>query len=256
MKELNLFWTALMFYSRLPAPSNLPFSNAMLNRSRKYFPLIGLIVASIGVIVLALSAYLLPIEVAVLLSMVATILVTGAFHEDGFCDSCDGLGGGQNVEQILHIMKDSRIGTYGCVGIILLLAAKFLALLSIAQVNIATCCLAMLTAHTLSRVFASLVIDYFDYVQDTNASKVKPITDRSMGGSDWGQSILMILPPLAILIYTLPWAILTVPVAIITSYSFAIFCRNKIGGYTGDTLGATQQLSEVSIYLVLTSILS
>jgi len=148
-EQINLFLTAVMFYSRIPVPRSLGFSNERLNRATRYFPLIGWIVGGIGALVFYGLNWILPVEVAVFLSMMATIFATGAFHEDGFADFCDGFGGGYTREKIFTIMKDSRIGTYGTVGLIGMLGTKFLALQSLPPLIIP---LVLVAGHALSLI--------------------------------------------------------------------------------------------------------
>jgi len=128
MQHIRIFFTALMFFTRIPCPSWVDHSEEYLNKSSQYFPLVGGIVGAIGLAVLLGALWVLPVPLAVLLSMVATVLATGAFHEDGFADMCDGFGGGWTKEKILDIMQDSRLGTFGAVGLGLLMAVKFLCL--------------------------------------------------------------------------------------------------------------------------------
>ena len=104
---------------------------AQLDRASRYFPLVGVIVGAIGAGVTEAAALVLPVSLAILLGMVATVLATGAFHEDGLADTCDGMGGGWDTLQVLSIMKDSRIGSYGAVGVVLVLLFKFTALVEI-----------------------------------------------------------------------------------------------------------------------------
>lgn len=125
MKEFKIFLTAIMFYTRIPVGNIKGWSNDMLNKSTRYFPLIGYIVGGIGALVFWGASQLFPIHIAVILSIVGTIFLTGAFHEDGFADFCDGFGGGIGTEKILDIMKDSRLGTYGSIGLLSMLALKF-----------------------------------------------------------------------------------------------------------------------------------
>ena len=120
--EIRLFFTALMFFTRLPCPAWVGYSESYLNHSARYFPLVGVIVGGIGGLTFWLAQLIWPPSIAVLLSMLATIAVTGAFHEDGLADSCDGFGGGWGKEQVLAIMKDSRLGTFGAIGLGLILA--------------------------------------------------------------------------------------------------------------------------------------
>jgi len=116
-RELNYFFAGLMFYTRIPCPRWFRHQDDYLQKSRKYLPLIGWVVAGIAVLSFWCFQFILPTSVALLISMAATIYATGAFHEDGFADVCDAFGGGWDREQVLSIMKDSRIGTYGTVGI-------------------------------------------------------------------------------------------------------------------------------------------
>jgi adenosylcobinamide-GDP ribazoletransferase len=131
-RELKLFFTALSFYTRLPAPAFIHGNNAgLLPDSIRYLPLIGWMAGIVAAIVYLLANYLFGDTLAVLFSMVATVLLTGAFHEDGFADVCDGFGGGWTKDRILDIMKDSRLGTYGVLGLILLLGIKFFATIQV-----------------------------------------------------------------------------------------------------------------------------
>ena len=126
--QLELFFIAVGFFSRLPVPGWVEFSPDKLGRAARFLPLVGWLIAVIGAAVFWLAVQVLPVELAVVLSMAATIRATGAFHEDGWADTCDGLGGGWTREQVLQIMKDSRIGSYGAIGLVLLLLAKYLVL--------------------------------------------------------------------------------------------------------------------------------
>ena len=120
-----------MFFTRIPVPASLPYSSQLLNQALRFFPLVGMLVGILGAGVLWLALLVFPPPLALLVSMGATILITGAFHEDGFADFCDGYGGGMSAERILEIMKDSRLGTYGTIGLLAMLAAKYTALVSL-----------------------------------------------------------------------------------------------------------------------------
>ncbi len=126
--EIRIFFTALMFYTRIPCPASTDHSPEYINKATRYFPFIGWIVGAISFLVFALFSLLFEIEIAVVFSLVAGILTTGAFHEDGFADVFDGFGGGYTKTKILEIMKDSRIGAYGGIAISLLLVLKILVL--------------------------------------------------------------------------------------------------------------------------------
>jgi len=254
--EWDYFFAALMFYTRLPAPANTRHSPEILNGSRKYFPLIGIIIASIGAIVFLVSQSFLSIGISVALSMVATILATGAFHEDGFADSCDGLGGGWKKEQVLTIMKDSRVGTYATVGLVSILAVKFLSLNELATLSVTAFVFCLIAAHTFSRLCASFVIESYEYVQDIDASKAKPMTQASLSSQDKHATfIIAALPILILAFFALIPTLVALLVSTITATLFANYSEKRIGGYTGDILGAIQQLSEVAFYLTFLAML-
>src|ERR1035437_10346276 len=130
-KERQIFKTALLIFTRIPVGGHGEWKQEYVDKATSYLPIIGLIVGGFGGLVFFGSSYIFPQTVAIVLSMVATVLLTGAFHEDGFCDVCDGFGGGYTKEQRLMIMKDSRSGAYAVVGAALLLLLKFSALVSL-----------------------------------------------------------------------------------------------------------------------------
>lgn len=249
--ELDYFWAALMFYTRIPVPNNALHSQAILDKSRKYFPLIGLIIGAIAAATFLLANLVFEAGLSIALSMAASILATGAFHEDGFADSCDGFGGGWTHEQVLTIMKDSRVGTYATVGLILLLGVKFLALLEIANTaELSVFFMSCVAAHTLSRTLSSTMIDHFDYVQDIDKSKIKPITEQSLTPNDRFISTFITIVPIVLLALFAPAiTLLACLTSGVTALSFMAYSRHRIGGYTGDALGASQQLSELAFYL-------
>ena len=215
----------------------------MLNKSTRYFTFIGVLVGGVGALIFWGAVQVFPVSVAVILSIVATVFFTGAFHEDGFADFCDGFGGGSSPSKILEIMKDSRIGTYGSVGLILILGVKFL---TISNFNTSQIPLILIAGHAASRIFPVLLIYSSNYVRIDLKSKIKPI-----GHADSIFSLLF-----AILVGMVPVLFISWKVAllifVILSVLFLIFQKyieKKLGGYTGDVLGALQQLSEVLFYL-------
>ena len=242
-RELEYFFGAVRFFTRLPAPAWVGHSAEMLNHSARYFTLVGLIVGLIGALVFALTSFFFPKTLAVLLAMAATILVTGAFHEDGWADMVDGFGGGWTRERTLEIMKDSRIGSYGAIALVLLLLAKFMALVELDMLLVAP---ALIAGHALSRLCATSVMHFLDYARDEG--KAKPLATRiSLGelavAGFFGLIALVLLPPLSVITGVLL-------AAAATAWLTRKF-KHRLGGYTGDCLGATQQLAEVAFYLGL-----
>lgn len=245
-RERDLFFLALAFLTRIPIPAGTPYSSANFNASARYFPLVGAIVGGIGALVFWLSHWLWPTTIAIALSMAATILLTGAFHEDGFADSCDGFGGGGQREQVLAIMKDSRIGTYAAIGLIIILALKFFCLFSLATP--ATIVSALIFAHAFSRLLSVSYLFDFDYARDDDTSKFKPMPIR-MSRDELFIACLSIMPLLFLV--ELKRICFIFAVLALGRWAFAKYMRRRLGGYTGDCLGCAQQIAEVSIYLAL-----
>jgi adenosylcobinamide-GDP ribazoletransferase len=250
-RELEYFFAALRFFTRLPVPAWVGHSAEQLNHAARYFPAVGLIVGAIGAAVTLAAALVWPPTIAVLLGMVATLLATGAFHEDGLADTIDGMGGGWTREQVLTIMKDSRIGSYGAIGIGLALLTKYTALTELVQrtVSPAPSFLALLIAgHAVSRFASTTLIYFLDYARDDDSSKSKPLATR-MGKGELALAALCGLAPCALL--PLPQVAIALGLVALVSWLAARRFVRRIGGYTGDCLGATQQLTEIAFYLGL-----
>ena len=258
IKEQDLFWSAIMFYTRIPAPKGIPYSQPHLNRSRKYFPLIGIIIGLIFSGIYAISSVCFSPTLSTLLAMCATILATGAFHEDGFADSCDGFGGGWSKEQVLTIMKDSRVGTYATVGLFFMFSIKIFTLVEIAQsLSFSLFSVCVICANTISRQLSSSAIDHFEYVQDIDASKVKPMTESLMTNNDKLTSYSISLTSLIAMMFVSFWgSIISILIASAGAYTFLNYSKKRIGGYTGDVLGASQQISEVLFLLSIAAYLT
>ncbi|HHP7241735.1 MAG TPA: adenosylcobinamide-GDP ribazoletransferase [Cyclobacteriaceae bacterium] len=241
-KELQLFFTALMFYTRIPCPQWVDHASNKLNDATKYFCIIGIIVGSLAALVFIISDSIFPKSVAILFSMVSSLLITGAFHEDGLADSFDGFGGGWTRDQILSIMKDSRVGTFGAIGLIMILLLKFQALLDLNSTLIP---ITMITGHTLSRFFSASVIYSSNYVTE-KGSKVKPVAQ----GFSLVSLLVLFFTSWPLLILFKSWFIILATIPLILARSIFInYFQKKIGGYTGDCLGAVQQITEVLFYL-------
>ena len=252
--QLRLFFTALQFFTRLPAPRWVGFDAAWLQHATRYFPAVGILVGLACAAVYWLTSLVLPQVVAVLLSTAAGIYLTGAFHEDGFADVCDGFGGGMQASRILDIMRDSRVGAYGVIGVVMLLSLKIAALASLPARQVMP---ALLLAHPLSRCLATGLIWRMAYVREEG--KAKPLAQQ-MSTSEFAVAVLTALLPV-VLCAALGWlAWQALLPALLLGLAATVFLarkfRRRIGGYTGDCLGAVQQLSEIAIYLGLLAAVS
>ncbi|WP_323802059.1 adenosylcobinamide-GDP ribazoletransferase [Nitrosomonas sp.] len=239
-QEWRSLLLAIGFFTRIPVPALPDFQEQELNLAAKYFPLVGIIVGAFAAIVYMLAGKVLPQDIAVLLSMVATLWLTGAFHEDGLTDAIDGLGGGWEKEHVLQIMQDSRIGSYGAVSIVMALLLKFTALTHFTPALIPVL---LIAGHSLSRFCAVMVMATQCYVK--YSGKSKPIATR-ISPVHLGVAALFGLLPLLWLPSSWYWGM--VPVMIVWVW-FSLILNKRIGGYTGDCLGAMQQLTEIAFYL-------
>ncbi|PQA97246.1 adenosylcobinamide-GDP ribazoletransferase [Chryseobacterium shigense] len=245
--EINYFATALMFFTRIPVPFKVPYSSEMMNKSQKYFAWVGLLVGLINALILYLSVHLFNLETGIILMMIGSVLLTGAFHEDGFTDMCDSFGGGYGKEKILTIMKDSRVGAYGTIGIILLFALKFYSIQALGTIDLLKTLGLIVLAHTVSRFISGTMIYTHDYVTDIDTSKSKPLANKPLNGTALVTGFISVLVAFALIP---DWRLIF---AFILAYLGKIYMgwyfKKHIGGYTGDCLGSVQQVCEVLFYL-------
>jgi adenosylcobinamide-GDP ribazoletransferase len=250
MHELRLALLALQFLTRVPVPAWVGYRDEWLHQCARHFPLVGLFVGAVAALVLHAASSLWPPAMAVLLSMVATLVLTGAFHEDGLADTFDALGGAVSREKALAIMKDSRLGTYGTVALIMVLALKAASLIALG----AQAAGALLLAHSASRALPVALIRWLAYAGDADAAKAKPLSTRvSLGGV--GVAVLWAMAVAGGLIGARWLDVAAVLASLVAAALVALlmvrWLRLRLGGFTGDTLGATQQLGELAIYLAL-----
>lgn len=252
---------ALQFFTRVPVTGRLAgwvgYSPAMLRASAAHYPGVGWLVGGVSAGVFALVMMALPPVaalpwVAAVTSTVASVLLTGAFHEDGLADTADGLGGGLTRERALEIMKDSRIGTYGAIALVLALLSKISLLAMLAQVSPWMAVLGLFGAHVVSRLMPMFLIRFLSHVGDTAKSKSKPLADAIedgalLAGVVWAALALWLLLWVSPGLYWL-WALAGAAAGM--GWMWRLLWR-RLQGFTGDGLGATQQLSEVGFYLGL-----
>ncbi|MDR0308499.1 MAG: adenosylcobinamide-GDP ribazoletransferase [Coriobacteriales bacterium] len=255
-RELRLFFTALMFYTRIPCPKWTGYSEYLMAHSIRYFPVVGWVVGVIVAAVIGLAAFILPISVAVILGLAAGVLATGAFHEDGFGDICDGLGSGAASTRALEIMKDSRVGAFAVIGLVLLFAVKIAALAALIVAEPWFGLVAVVFANVLSRFSVVTIMFTDEYARPSSdqTSKVKSATQKVLA-SDLLVSFIWLLPFVGLLWFR-PWWFLAVPVALLIRWLLGAWFNKRLGGYTGDCLGATQQIIEVFTYIAILATIS
>ena len=249
--EVNLFLIALGFLSRIPVPKNLDFSQQNMNRASRYFSLVGWGIGFICALSFYLASQFLPVSIAIVVSMIVGFFLTGGFHEDGLADTCDGLGGGWEVEDKLKIMKDSRIGSYGSLALWSMLSLKFFLLFEIANthsyfgsINVFV---AILLAHPLSRSLSTALIFVLPYVSDDETAKSKPLAES---GDVSDLMINLFIGCSALLIFSKAAALIVLSQIVLFVFLKWLYSR-QVKGFTGDMLGAAQQVSEVLLYTAI-----
>ena len=246
-EERAIFLLTVQFLTRLPVRDPALWSAARMAAIPRYFPAVGALVGALMAAVWALAALLLPPVPAALVTVAFGLLLTGAFHEDGFADACDGLGGGTTRDRALEIMRDSRLGTYGAAGLGLMLASRVAVL---AALPVALVPAALVAGQALSRASAVAAIATGSYARDHGTAK--PVQE----GVDRASTAVAALSALAVALGAalwLPWGALAGGLAgLVLGYlAMRRAYQRKLGGYTGDCLGAVQQCAEIGFLLGL-----
>ena len=261
-EQVHIFFNAVVFFTRIPCPKWVIHSPEYQRQAVIYAPLIGWIVGAIAALTLITVALILPLAIAIILSMAVSVWITGAFHEDGLGDVCDGFGGAWSADKTHTIMKDSRIGTFGAVGLILVLLLKFVVLSEIGHIftktteSLIVLSAALVSGHAVSRLAAISLILTHRYIGDDKASK-SVLMATSPGQGRFVFAVFCGLVPLLVfsgLGLSPVWFALA-PVFFIRWYLARLFVR-RLAGYTGDCLGAAQQLTEVAFYLGVCAMLA
>lgn len=251
--EYRLLLVAIQFLTRIPVPEFTNYQPQWLHQSSRHFPAVGLLVGLLCALVFWLTCMIFTPLVAAVLSTVFSIKLTGAFHEDGLADSCDGLGGGLTRARTLTIMKDSRLGTYGTLGLVSALLIKITLL---ASMPMTTALVALIIGHSASRLLSISLIAMLPYGGEIEHAKAKPMAQQltrlqALIASGWlvlgGVLVLIMFPETMRQLGIWHWLLALMLALIATDYMRRLL-RRRLDGYTGDGLGATQQLSEVAIY--------
>ena len=234
------FIGAIRFFTRLRIPGTLGQDSLALERAIGFFPATGLIVGAVAATVFAASILILPKTLAVVLAIGVAITLTGAIHEDGWNDTVDGFGSSLYKQEILSIMRDSQVRAVGAVALITLLVSRLLALVELDQALIPA---ALVAGHAVSRFCATVVFAKLDYVRAEG--KAKPFNQRVRDH----ELALAALPALIPLFFLPFWPVaFALLFAAGATYWLARLFEKRIGGYTGDCLGATQQFAELAFY--------
>jgi adenosylcobinamide-GDP ribazoletransferase len=253
-REWRAFWLAVQFFTRLPTPHFEGFHPEWLNDAAKWFPAVGLIVGGLSAATLWGAAQVLPMPIAAGLALAVGAVVTGAFHEDGLADTFDALGGHVDRAKALVIMKDSRLGSYGALALLLVTGLRWAAL---AALPLVVAVPALLAAHVVARGGATALMARLDYVRDDDG-KSKPL---AVALGPLGLVVALGLSVLPLLAFTASqpaawplWGAGAAAVAAVHAWC-ARWYRRRLGGFTGDTLGCAEQLGETAFLLACVAML-
>jgi adenosylcobinamide-GDP ribazoletransferase len=240
--ELVLLISAAGFLTRLPMPLWVGWEEGRMLRASRYFAAIGALVGLAGGLVWFLAGQLLPTGVAAGMALAAMIGLTGALHEDGLADCADGLGGGKTEAQTLEIMRDSRVGTYGALALILSVGLRWAALAALAPV---WGVLALAIAAGIGRALMVPATALAGYARTEGLG-------RSVAGGAGAVEVLAAIGTALVLALVGGWAgLIALVLAMAVAAAFLFLLVRRIGGYTGDGLGAIAQLGEIAAMVVL-----
>jgi adenosylcobinamide-GDP ribazoletransferase len=244
----------LRFCTRVPIPRldfEPPPKDASIAASAPMLPVAGALIGAAAALVLCFFAKLgLPTSLAVLLAVATLILLTGGLHEDGLADCADGLGGA-TFEQRLSIMKDSRVGTFGSLALIIAVIARIMSVAILADHSLGLASAVLISAAASSRSFALLPL----YL-------LAPARGEGLGAATHPQQRDLVIVGIATLLISLvplfagarlPLILAALIISAGAAYGVTVLARNLIGGQTGDVAGATQQIAELTTYLVFTA---
>jgi adenosylcobinamide-GDP ribazoletransferase len=244
------FLSAVQFLTRIRVPAQ-PYDADALSRAVKFFPAVGLLIGSSGALVYFLFVPHLPVTIVALFVVIYFVAITGCFHEDGLADVADGFGGGWEREQVLAIMRDSRIGSYGAVALALSLLARVLLIASLPVVRAE---LYLIAAPILSR-WTTLPLSFYlsparrrgeDRIDGQSGGQGARIARLTTRGSLIFGSLFTVVVVLALLrLRGIAPILVSLGVTLLTG----LYYNHRIGGITGDCFGATNQLAEIAVYL-------
>ena len=240
-------WVALIFFTRLPFWRIHQPPQASYKTVVEFWPLTGWLTCGAMAATLYFGSMILPHAVAVIVAIAVRLLITGALHEDGLADFLDGFGGGGDRERILAIMKDSHIGTYGVLGLIIYMLLLGTALYSM-PVTVAA--LTILAADPFSKMVTSQLVNMLPYARREEEAKNKTIYRKPTMAAGLSLTVQGLLP-MALMIWltgTSWYTVIFIP-ALVMYFLYLLILR-KINGYTGDCCGAVCLLVELAVYLV------
>jgi len=239
-KEWQILKHTIQYFTRIPLPYKHPYSPSHNQQALRYLPLIGVLAGLWSSGVFTLIHHYFSLDISIFMSIISTILLTGAIHEDGFADFCDSLGG-MTPEKRLTIMKDSNMGAFGVIGLLGILSGKYLFLIHMPVSHLP--CI-FISGHMLSRYFILFIILFLPYSGHTKPSKSLPMIQKNQVKNTVIATVII-----GLIMLTFPlYAWVSIPILTLITLLLMFYYKKSIGGYTGDYLGAAQQLTEICHY--------
>ncbi len=257
MREAQAFFSAMQFLTRLPTPAWTGWEAGRLDRAAPYFTLVGVVIGAICGLAYIVASLLFSPLLAAIVAIGTGILLTGGLHEDGLADFTDGVGGGRDTARVLAIMKDSHIGAYGVIALILVIGMKVAALATLPPIYGA---LVLIAAHALSRAYLFATVKALNYARDEKDAKVPPISRVIVRGEVVRVgvfAVLALIPMIALGAVERPERLIGAAVALLLAILAMLWVlrlmKTRVGGWTGDTLGAQQQAVETAFLVGATA---
>ena len=254
-------FAALMFFTRLPWWKLRRVPADSFKRIVGYWPVAGWVTGGVMTAIYGIALFFhLPVVLAILLVFTGRLLLTGALHEDGLADFFDGFGGGRSREQVLTIMKDSHIGTYGVLALVVYVALWVISTVSLAQRSANLPIVLLLFADVWSKWSASQIVNLLPYARNEEDCKIKKVYDRMSARTFTVGLLFALVPMLGCVLflketpYMALWICVTASVPNSVMVWLVQYMRRRIGGYTGDCCGATFLLCELSYFITLNTI--
>lgn len=241
---MKSFILAVQFMTRIPIPVNMDIKREDFQKTVRFFPIVGLIIGLSEALIYYISCQYLSIMLTAFAVVLTHIIITGAMHIDGLGDTADGIFSGRSTDKILDIMKDSRLGTFGALAIIVVVVGKIIMISSLSEKYVL---MVIILAPVISRTMNIFLMYKRKYARNTQG-----MGDLFIGTLKIENAIIaFILASVLIVSIGKLYGIVMFIVGFVFTILFRSYIESKIGGITGDILGASDELNEILIYLIM-----
>ncbi|WP_238882207.1 adenosylcobinamide-GDP ribazoletransferase [Clostridium sp. YIM B02551] len=237
------FILILQFMTRIPININLKVERENFQKGVAFFPLVGLIVGVLEAAIFYIGSRVFPFNISIFITVISHVVITGAIHIDGLGDTIDGIFSGRSKEKILEIMKDSRVGTFGALGIIFLIVGKISTLSSINPIEVYK---GIILAPIISRTLITLLMYKRKYAREKEG-----MGDLFIGVLEKKNFVIALLTGITLIsIIGRKKGVILLIICFFFTILFRNYIEKRIGGVTGDILGASVELNELLVFLI------